>query len=139
MPPLARAFIKSGMLYLVAGFALGALLLLSGVVALPAVLRASQPVYFHLLMVGWITGLIMGVAFWLFPRPDRNRPPPPESLGWTAYTCLYLGLLLRLPAEPATAMDPLSPLRWLLPLSGLLQLAAAVAFVALIWPRVRTR
>ncbi len=139
MPRLSRWFIRTALACFVAALLLGAMMQSRSAVAAFPALAVIWPGYLHLLMVGWITGLIMGVAFWLFPRPDRNRPPPPESLGWTAYTCLYLGLLLRLPAEPATAMDPLSPLRWLLPLSGLLQLAAAVAFVALIWPRVRTR
>lgn len=102
-------------------------------------LAVVWPAYLHLLMVGWITGLIIGVAYWLFPRPDRSRPAPPDSLGWTAYAGLNGGLLLRVIAEPATALAPTTPLRWLLPLSGILQLVAAGAFAALIWPRVRAR
>lgn len=139
MPTLTRWFIKTALLCFVAALLLGAAMQSRSVVSAFPALAVVWPGYLHLLMVGWITGLIMGVAFWLFPRPDKNRPPPPEWLGWMAYACLYLGLLLRLPAEPATAIDPVSPLRWLLPVSGLLQLTAACAFVALIWPRVRTR
>lgn len=118
---------------------LGAVMQVRAVTSAFPALAAAWPGYLHLLMVGWITGLIMGVAFWLFPRPDRNRATPPEQLGWTAYGCLYIGLLLRLVAEPATALNPASAMRWLLPVSGLLQLAAAAAFVLLIWPRVRAR
>ena len=139
MPPLTRWFIKTALLCFVASLLLGlAMQVKSVTLAFPA-LMVAWPGYLHLLMVGWITGLIMGVAFWLFPRPDRNRAAPPEQLGWTAYGCLYSGLLLRLLAEPATALDPTAAIRGLLPVSGLLQLVAAVAFVLLIWPRVRAR
>jgi hypothetical protein len=139
MPTLARWFIRTALACFITALLLGAVMQTRSAVAAFPALAVAWPGYLHLLMVGWITGLIMGVAYWLFPRPDRNRPPPPDAFGWTAYGCLYLGLLLRLPAEPATAMNPVSPLRWLLPVSGLLQLIAAVAFVALIWPRVRSR
>ena len=139
MPALTRWFIKTALLCFVSALLLGAAMQSRAVTAAFPALAVAWPGYIHLLMVGWITGLIMGVAFWLFPRPDRNRTAPPEQLGWTAYACLYTGLLLRLLAEPATAVDPASALRWVLPVSGLLQLAAAVAFVLLIWPRVRAR
>ncbi len=139
MPTLTRWFIKTALVCFVSALLLGAVMQSRAAASAFPALALSWPGYLHMLMVGWITGLIMGVAFWLFPRPDRNHPPPPEWLGWIAYSCLYTGLLLRLPAEPATALDPHSPLRWLLPASGLLQLVAAVAFARLIWPRVRTR
>ena len=54
-------------------------------------------------------------------------------------TDFFTGLLLRVVAEPATALDGGTPLRWLLPFSGALQFGAACAFVALIWPRVKER
>ena len=60
-------------------------------------------------------------------------------LGWASYALLNTGLLLRVVAEPATALDGGTPLRWLLPFSGALQFGAACAFVALIWPRVKER
>ena len=108
------------------------------VAALP-VLSVMWPGYVHLLTVGWITQLIIGVALWLFPRADRSLPAPPPALAWGVYLMLNTGLLLRLAAEPAAVLDPATPLRWLLLASGLLQFGAACGFAALIWPRVRER
>ena len=89
--------------------------------------------------VGEFTGLIFGVAYWLFPRSDRLDPVLSDRLGWAAYGSLNTGLLLRVATEPVTALDPATPVRWLLPLAALLQLGGACAFAATIWPRVRAR
>ena len=139
MPPLTRWFIKTALFYCVTALALGAAMQSRPLVtALPA-LSVMWPTYLHLLMVGWITGLIFGVAYWLFPRSDRLRPALSERLGWAAYGFLNSGLLLRVATEPAAVLDPATPVRWLLPLAALLQLGGACAFAAMIWPRVRAR
>ena len=139
MPTLTRWFIRTALFYFVLALAVGAAMYSDALVAKLSVLAVIWPVYLHLLMVGWITGLIIGVAYWLFPRPNRTRPAPSERLGWASYALLNSGLLLRVVAEPAAALDRLTPLRWLLPVSGVLQLGAACAFVTLIWPRVKER
>jgi heme/copper-type cytochrome/quinol oxidase subunit 1 len=139
MPTLTRWFIKTALFCFITALAIGAAMQSRRLVtALPA-LSVIWPAYIHLLMVGWITGLIFGVAYWLFPRSDRLRPALSQRLGWAAYWLLNSGLLLRVATEPVTALDPASPVRWLVPLSALLQLGAACAFAALIWPRVRAR
>ena len=139
MPLLTRWFVRTALLYFVAGLILGTALLVRPLVAAAPALAAAWPGYLHLLTVGWITQLIIGVAYWLFPRPDRSRAAPSDRLGWAAYALLNTGLLLRVGCEPFVTFHPTAWVRWLLPLAGLLQLAAAVAFVLLVWPRVRGR
>jgi hypothetical protein len=65
---------------------------------LPAV--GFSPTYFHLLAEGWITMLIIGVVFWMFPKYSLERPRKNESLAWASYILLNTGLILRLVAEP---------------------------------------
>lgn len=137
MPPLARAYIKTGMLFFIASFVIGALLLLNAAVRLPRVVGALQPVYLHLLMVGWVTQLIFGVVFWMFPKLSREQPRGSERLGWLTYYSLNIGLLLRLIAEPWNSIAPNPVVAWLLPVSATLQLLAGWAFVANSWGRVR--
>jgi hypothetical protein len=136
MPPLTRWYVKSALLYLIAALLLGALLAARPVVALPAFLGASGPVYFHLLMVGWVTELIFGVAFWLFPKFAKDRPRGSEWLGWATYGLLNAGLLLRVVAEPANSLRPGTAWGWLLLLSAVLQWLAGLGFVANTWPRI---
>ena len=139
MPPLTRWLVRTALVCFVAGLLLGVAMQVRGAREAFPLLAAAWPGYVHLLTVGWVTQLIMGVAFWLFPRTDRSRPAPPAWLGWTGYVLLNLGLLLRLAAEPAAMLDAATPLRRLLPLSALLQLAGACCFALLLWPRVRER
>jgi hypothetical protein len=106
---------------------------------LPAFLGALGPVYFHLLLVGWVTQLIFGVVFWMFPKYSRERPRGREGLGWAIFGLLNAGLLLRAVAEPLTALYPGSSWGWGLGLSALAQWLAGLLFVGNTWGRVKER
>jgi len=139
MPRLARYFIKAGFVYLAMALLLGALLVALPVIDVPAQISAFQPVYFHLLMVGWVTQLIIGVAYWMFPKYSREQPRRSETLGWAVFILLNTGLVLRFIGEPLLALQPESGLGWLLVLSALCQLVAGWGFVVNTWARVKER
>jgi hypothetical protein len=94
-------------------------------------------VYLHLLVVGWLTQLIFGVAFWLFPRYSAAQPRGSERLAWAAWGLLNSGLVVRALAEPWHAVSGRGGNA--LVASAGLQLLAGLAFVANTWPRVRER
>jgi heme/copper-type cytochrome/quinol oxidase subunit 1 len=139
MPVLTRWFIKSALLYLAAALLLALVMALPDSMGMPPFVRAMNPGYFHLFLVGWVTQMIFGVIYWLFPIITRARPRGNERLGWACFILLNTGLLLRVVAEPLTSMRPELGLGWLLALAALLQWLAAVLFVALAWPRVKER
>ncbi|MCA9972495.1 MAG: hypothetical protein KC425_19875, partial [Anaerolineales bacterium] len=74
MPPLTRWFIKSAIVYLAAALLLAVVLALPGSVPLPAFVRLLNPAFFHLFLVGWVTQMIFGVIYWMFPIVSRARP-----------------------------------------------------------------
>src|SRR5436305_10063669 len=113
MPPLARWFVRTALVYLVAALLAGVALTLRPVLNLPSPISALQPVYFHLLMVGWVTQLIFGVVFWMFPKQSSDRPRGSEALGWASYGLLNAGLLLRAVGEPLAALQPGAVAGWL--------------------------
>ena len=139
MPRLVRWFIKSSLLYLVAALLVGVVLAGRSLLGLPAGLAALGPVYFHLFMVGWVTQLIFGVAYWMFPKYSREKPRGSEALGWATYGLLNGGLLLRAVAEPLQAAHPGGVWGGLLALSALLQWLAGLGFVLNSWGRVKER
>ena len=130
MPLLSRWFIRTGLLYLLVA------LTSSLVQALTPSRTIAWPTYLHLLVVGWLTQLIFGVAYWMFPRYQSGLGLRFERLGWICYGCLNLGLLLRVAAEsgPESSWQADSFV-----VSALLQLIAGWVFVVTTWPRVRGR
>lgn len=139
MPLLTRWHIKSAFLYLALAMTLGVALAFNGVVSLPAWLLYLSPAFFHLIMVGWVTQMIFGVVFWMFPIVTRARPRGNERLGWAVYALLNAGLLLRVASEPLNALYPRGFWGWALVVSAVLQWLAAVGFVVNAWPRVKER
>lgn len=139
MPPITRLFVKTSFVYLVAAFVVGLLLALRSTVELPSIVGGMSPVYFHLFMVGWVTQLIIGVAYWMFPKWSKQRPRGYDALAMTSYWLLNAGLFLRVIAEPAQTISAWPGWAWLIVAAALLQWLAGLAFVANTWPRVKEK
>jgi hypothetical protein len=136
VPPLTRWLVKAALVYLLAALALGVAAQLPSAARVPA-LAVLWPTYLHVLVVGWLTQLIFGVAYWLFPRYSAERPRGSERLGWATFILLNAGLLLRIVGEPWRALG--GDARVVLLVSAIAQLLAVWAFVLNTWPRLRER
>lgn len=88
MPLLARTFIKTALMYLALALALG-------IALAQGITNALFPVYIHLLVFGWLTQLIFGVVYWMFPKYSAQLPRGYEWLGWITYGTLNIGLFTR--------------------------------------------
>jgi heme/copper-type cytochrome/quinol oxidase subunit 1 len=139
MPVLTRWFLRASLQFLILAALLAVLLAAQASLNLPGWINAFNPIYFHLLMVGWVTQLIFGVVFWMFPKYSREKPRGSETLGWIVFWTLNAGLILRLVGEPAQALLPGAGWGWLLAASALLQWIAGVVFVINTWGRVKER
>jgi hypothetical protein len=139
MPSLTRWYIKSALIYLTAALLLALVLALPVSANLPLFIRYLNPAYFHLFMVGWVTQMIFGVIYWMFPIITRAQPRGNARLGWASYALLNVGLLLRVVGEPLVGVHPAAGFGWLLAVSALLQWLAAVTFVILTWPRIKEK
>jgi hypothetical protein len=139
MPPITRLFVKAALVYFVVALLIGLLLAADPWLPWPNWLPALNPVYFHLFMVGWATQLIVGVAYWMFPKFTREQPRGSDNLAWATFVFLNLGLLLRTVAGPANTYSPGGVWGSLLAASALLQWLGGVSFVANTWPRIKER
>jgi hypothetical protein len=133
VPTLTRWYIKTSLAWFVAALTLGVLSYL-----LPATIpsAALQPVYLHMLVVGWITQLIFGVVYWMFPKASLERPRGSSTLAAGTFIFLNLGLAARAVGEPMATLGPDATGRSLLLVSAGLQWLAGLGFVANTWPRV---
>ena len=139
MPPITRTFVKTALIYLVLALVGGVLITLRPLTQSSPWITAFSPLYFHFFMVGWVTQLIMGVAYWMFPRKSKLQPRGSDALAWATYWLLNLGLALRLIAEPSQSLYPLALWSWLLILSATLQWLGGACFVVNTWPRVKEK
>ena len=139
MPPLTRWFIKTSLVYFILALAVGLLLAVQGIWSLSLRLAGMFPVYIHLLVEGWLTLLIMGVVFWMFPKYTRDRPRGSEALGWATYILVNVGLIIRVISEPINTQQPAMLWGWLLVTAAVLQWSGGMAFVANTWSRVKEK
>lgn len=139
MPRLTRALIRASLIYLLAGLllAIGTSPGLRSLAGLPS--AALRPISIHLITVGWLTQLIMGVIHWMFPRRSQEQPRGSQALVWFAFVALNSGLILRAVLEPAISLAYDSRLVWPLAASAILQFLAALALTLNTWTRVRPR
>jgi heme/copper-type cytochrome/quinol oxidase subunit 1 len=137
MPPLIRRYIKTSFAFLLAGVLLGSYVSVGQYVVARYPPRLIITAHVHLLLVGFMLMIVMGVATWMFPRPARDdaryRPELAEAVYWTmtVATCVRAG------AEILGAYADSSALRAAIALGGLGQAAGVLLFVVNMWTRVR--
>lgn len=137
MPQISRWFIKTSLVYFVAGLVMGVGVMANAAFKLPPLFGTLRPVYIHVLIVGWLTQLIFGVAIWMFPKYSKEQPRGNENFMWSVYLFINAGLLLRIIGEPLTALD--YETGWMLAVSAILQVIAGWVFVVTAWQRVKER
>ena len=94
MPRLSLWFVRASLLYLLAGFTFGALILAQkGIPFYPPVWELF-PAHVEFLLVGWLVQLAMGVGFWIFPRFSIGQPRGDERFIRVAFLFLNAGILL---------------------------------------------
>ncbi len=137
MTPLVRRYIKTSFVFLLSGLVLGGCIVVAqfGFGLYPPHLLTTA--HAHLLLVGFMLMMVMGVATWMFPRPARDDTRYRPELAEAAYWIMTTATALRAAAEIVTALLGVLGLRWLIALGGLGQLVGAAVFVLNMWWRVR--
>src|SRR5580765_304352 len=119
MPPLIRRYIKTSFAFLIAGVLLGAYVSVGQFLAGAYPPRLVITAHVHLLLVGFMLMIVMGVATWMFPRPARDdrryRPELAEAVYWT----MTVATALRARAEIAGSFTPVPAVRLAIAAGGL--------------------
>jgi heme/copper-type cytochrome/quinol oxidase subunit 1 len=137
MPPLIRRYIKTSFVFLLAGLFLGAWVIVGQFVFGAYPPRLFITAHVHLLLVGFMLMIVMGVATWMFPRPARDDARYRPELAEAVYWVMTLSTALRALAELPASYSPAFSLRAAIAVGGLGQVAATVLFVINMWTRVR--
>ena len=139
MPPLVRRYLKTAIAFLMIGVGLGVYLLarreLAGVWADPWWISAHT----HLILVGFVLMMILGVALWMFPRPAKEDTRFDPRLAEAAYWCLALGTAVRAGGELAHGGLAAPALRVAIVVAGAAQALGLALFFWNMWTRIRGR
>jgi heme/copper-type cytochrome/quinol oxidase subunit 1 len=137
MHSLVRRYIKTAIAFLFTGLAIGGWMLVRRELGQRFPNPYESSAHTHAIFAGFIMMMILGVALWLFPRPDKSdtryRPARIEAAWWlltVGTASRVVGELLRLTIDAAW-------LRWLVVVSGFLQIAGLGLYFWTMWKRIR--
>src|SRR5262245_9716394 len=139
MPPLVRRFLKTAIVFLFVGIALGLYMLarreLAGAWATPWWISAHT----HAILVGFVMMMIAGVALWMFPRQAKDDTHFDPRLAEGSYLCLTLGTAARLLGELVRPGSAATGVRWMIVAAGGAQALGLALFFWTMWTRIRGR
>ena len=72
MPPLVRRYVKTSFVFLIFGLVLGGYIVVAPFVVGVYPPRLFITAHVHLLLVGFMLMIVMGVTTWMFPRQARD-------------------------------------------------------------------
>ncbi len=137
MTSLVRRFLKTAIIFLAVGLGLGGWMMarreLWGEFASPYVVSAHT----HAVFVGFVMLMILGVALWMFPRPQAGDVRYQPALVETAYWLLTVGTAGRILGELLRPSHDSVALKVAVLATGLAQIAGVAVFFFTMWTRIR--
>jgi len=137
MGPLPRRFLRTAIVFLAIGLALGLWMLAAREFGIRAPARTLSA-HTHAVLVGFVMMMIGGVALWMFPRPAKDDPRYKPVLAEWAYWLLAAGTAGRIAFELAAGDAAGTAMRSAIFASGSAQVLGLVLLFATLWPRIRT-
>lgn len=137
MHSLVRRYLKTAILFLAAGLAIGGWMVVERELGdtFPSPYMASA--HTHAILVGFVMMMILGVALWLFPRPAKEDVRYQPRVAETAYWLLTLGTAARIAGELARVSVAGLFIRWLVIIASFAQIAGIGLFFYTMWSRIR--
>ncbi len=139
MPFVPRLFVKTGIVYLVLTFVVGAVLLTLEALgrSVPFIVGVEHA---HMGFVGWLVNTVIGVALWLLPINRKAFPQTqgryPETPARLAFVLLNAGLAVRLIGEPLQQNHPTAAVGALVVAAAFAQVASIAIVGWIVWQRV---
>jgi heme/copper-type cytochrome/quinol oxidase subunit 1 len=137
MYTLVRRFLKTAIAFLGLGLAIGGWMMarreLAGRYPTPYEVSAHT----HAILVGFVMMMILGVALWLFPRPEKDDARYDPRAAEVAYWLVTLGTAGRVLGELLRPTVTATWLRWAVVLLGFAQIAGIGVFFFTMWTRIR--
>ena len=137
MHTLVRRYIKTAILFLAVGLGIGGWMVVRRELWMRFATPYETSAHTHALLVGFMMMMILGVALWLFPRPDKSDTQYQPAVAELAYWLLTVGTAVRVAGELMRIGSTALWLRWTVVVAGLLQIVGILFFFYTMWSRIR--
>jgi len=132
-----RYFIKTSIIFLVIGILSGLYMMIAqkifGIFPHPELVSAHS----HIILLGSVMMMIMGVALWFFPRPEKDDKLYKPDLILFIYYLFTLSTLIRFITQLLFSFYLVEFLRWAIVVASILQVTGIILFFISIWGRIR--
>jgi heme/copper-type cytochrome/quinol oxidase subunit 1 len=133
-----RYFIKTSLIFLVTGLVTGIYMSVSRYIFLsgnhPSIISAHT----HIILVGSVMMMIMGVALWFFPRAAKDDTRYKPAFIQTAYYTITFATALRYIFQMIDGLFYNDWCRYFITTFSILQVAAFLIFFYSMWGRIRS-
>jgi len=133
-----RYFIKTGIIFLILGLLTGLYMSVhTNIIAIgygPELLSAHT----HVILVGSVMMIIMGVALWFFPRPEKDDKRYNPNIISLTYWVMTISTLLRFLSQVIASFEEIKTVRFLITIFSFFQIVAIILFFYTIWGRIRS-
>lgn len=132
-----RYFIKTSVIFLITGILTGFYMSVSKYVFKIGYSQELISAHTHLILVGSVMMMIMGVALWFFPRADKDDKKYNPNLILIAYWVMTIGTSLRFIFQVVANFLVSDLIQYLIAISSALQVVAMILFFYSMWGRIR--
>lgn len=132
-----RYFIKTSLTFLVIGILTGLYMSFSKYVFRISYSQEMISAHTHIILVGSVMMMIMGVALWFFPRAEKTDKKYNPNLIWITYWLLTIATALRFIFQILASFMFISWINNAIAIFSSLQVVAMILFFYSMWGRIR--
>lgn len=132
-----RYFIKTSVIFLILGILTGLYMAVCKYVLKISYTQELISAHTHLILVGSVMMMIMGVALWFFPRAEKDDKRYNPSVILFSYWLMTISTLLRFVFQVIANFVYRDWIHYLIAAFSLFQVVAMVIFFYSIWGRIR--
>ena len=132
-----RYFIKTSVVFLFVGILTGLYMSFAKYIYQTGYTQELISAHTHIILVGSVMMMIMGVALWFFPRPEKNDKRYNPGLILIVYWLISISTGLRFVFQVIGSIYFIPWLNIVIPVFSSLQVLAMILFFYSIWGRIR--
>lgn len=132
-----RYFIKTGIIFLITGLLTGLHMSLARYIFKKGYGPELLSAHTHIILVGFVMMMIMGVALWFFPRPEKTDTKYNPDLLRLSYWVMAIATSVRFISQVTAAYSEVLFIGYIIAAASLFQLIAMGFYFYSVWGRIR--